>query len=101
MNISIDEGNELLCEFMGFKVHINSFKEEEFYNEAYPELPYFRKGYEVPLNFGFKYQHSKIIDILYNNPENFIIVTERICIAKMKFHFDWNWLMEGLKHIKV
>ena len=55
----------------------------------------------MPINFPFEYLHPKVIHVLYNNPQDVPIQTERICLAKLKFHSDANWQFEALEFVNT
>jgi hypothetical protein len=86
--------NRRCVNFLNLKKHTDTKKEEEWYLECYPNLPEFREGYDLPFNFPDMYEHPSIVPIFFNNPDDVPIQTERVALVKLKFHSDWNWIME-------
>jgi hypothetical protein len=89
-----EEYNKMCAEFLGFTEHIPDEKRREWNNACYPDLPYYRLEYNVPIQFGYDYVTPTVLHVLYNNADKIPRLTEKIAVAKMKFHSDWNWIME-------
>lgn len=98
MEKEIIEGNKLIAEFMGHKMHLDSERERVFYLESYPTLPHHREGFDIPLGIYShgKYTESNWIDAMTKNKK---VLTERISIANLKYHSSWNWLMPVVEKI--
>ena len=88
-----DEYNKMCAEFLGFTEHIPNEKRQEWNNTCYPDLPYYRLEYNVPIQFGYDYVTPTVLHVLYNNADKIPRLTEKIAVAKMKFDTDWNWIM--------
>jgi hypothetical protein len=91
------EYNKMCADFLGLKKKVHNEKEKEWYLTCYPTLPEHREAYNLPLNFPSKYEHPNVIFALY---DNLPVQNERVCVAKLKFHSDWNWIMEVVEAIE-
>ena len=92
--------NKMCADFLGLKKKVHNEKEKEWYLTCYPTLPEHREAYNLPLNFPSKYEHPNVIFSFYDNPKNVPVQNERVCVAKLKFHSDWNWIMEVVEAIE-
>jgi len=95
-----EEYNKMCAEFLGFTEHIPNEERRKWNDECYPDLPYYRLEYNVPIQFGHDYITPTVLHALYNDADKIPRLTEKIAVAKMKFHSDWNWTMELVKWIE-
>jgi hypothetical protein len=96
-----EEYNKMCAEFLEFTEHIPNEERRKWNDECYPDLPYYRLEYNVPIQFGHDYITPTVLHVLYNDADKIPRLTEKIAVAKMKFHSDWNWIMEVVEKIET
>lgn len=92
--------NKRCTEVLKLETYTYSEEEIKFYNECHPDSPEYVEAYKIPLNFPFEYVHPAVVHIFYNNPDDVPVQTERVALAKLKFHSDWNWIMKVIEAIE-
>ena len=89
-----EEYNKMCADFLELTEHIPNEERRKWNDKCYPDLPYYRLEYNVPIQFGHDYVTPTVLHVLYYDADKIPRPTEKIAVAKMKFHSDWNWIIQ-------